>query len=40
MQDLLEILRDPLFAQRVVGLPGYAAQGAGDVLRVDCLFEK
>ncbi len=39
MQDLLGMLRSPLFAQRVVALPGYDAQGAGEVLRVDSLFE-
>lgn len=40
MQRLLETLRSPLFAQRVVGLPGYDAAGAGEVLRVDELFER
>ncbi|NMF87332.1 substrate-binding domain-containing protein [Aromatoleum petrolei] len=40
VQDLLTVLRSPVFAQRIVGLPGYDAQGAGDVLRVDSVFER
>jgi hypothetical protein len=40
MQALRDMLRSPLFAEQVVGLPGYDAQGAGDVLRVDSLFEE
>jgi putative molybdopterin biosynthesis protein len=35
MQALLALLRGPDFAARVAGLPGYDAQGAGEVLRVD-----
>ena len=37
MQSLLEMLHSPMFAQRVADLPGYDAQGAGDVLKVDTL---
>lgn len=40
MQSLLGMLRNEDFARRVADLPGYDAQGAGEVLRVEQLGEE